>query len=131
MIVIHDDIRHEIRKERVMKYQTRDEADVKIISCQGRMDANSSPQFKEYLKHLIEQGQTQLIISMDEVEFLDSSGLGALVACLRKAKDKKGDIKISGLLPEVRSIFDMTRVSRLFDIYPDTPSALKAFKGLT
>ena len=111
-----------------MEYAMRSEGDVTIISCQGRVDAYSSPHFKEYLKDLIDKRHTRVIIAMEQVEFLDSSGLGALVACLRKAKEKKGDIKISGLTPEVRSIFDMTRVSRLFEIYPDTSSAMKAFE---
>ncbi len=110
-----------------MEYHVTEDGDLRIISCQGRMDANSSPKFKEYLKSLLDKGDTRLVITMDEVEFLDSSGLGALVACMRKAKEKKGEIKISGLRPEVRTIFDMTRVSRLFDIHPDAASAVKAF----
>lgn len=113
------------RKGTIMEYHLREEGEVRVVSCSGRMDATTSPRFKEYIQNLISKGCTRLIISMEGVEFLDSSGLGALVACLRKVKDKKGEIKIAGLRPEVRSIFDMTRVSRLFDIHPDTDSALK------
>ena len=113
-----------------MEYQIREEDDLRIISCKGRMDAGTSSKFKEHLKNLIDEGFSRLVIDMEHVDFLDSSGLGTLVACLRRVKEKNGDIKISGLRPEVRSIFDMTRVSRLFDIYPDVTSACKAFKKL-
>jgi anti-sigma B factor antagonist len=110
-----------------MEYRSRLEGGITVVSCAGRMDAASSPQFKEYLKRVIDEGNCRLVIAMDRVEFLDSSGLGALVTCLRKAREKNGDLKISGLSPEVRSIFEMTGLTRVFDIHGQISTALEAF----
>jgi anti-sigma B factor antagonist len=68
-----------------------------------------------------------LVIDLEGVDFLDSSGRGALVAGLRKAKQKKGEIILTGPRPDVRSIFDITRVARLFHICRDVFEAVKAF----
>ncbi len=115
------------RKRIAMQYQTKVEDDITIVSCTGKLDASCSSHFKDYLKRLIEQGTFRLIVTMEGVDFLDSSGLGALVTCLRKTRDKKGDLKIAGLSPEVRAIFEMTGLVRVFDIHPDAASAVKAF----
>lgn len=111
-----------------MEYQVRLENGITVVSCAGRMDAASSPQFKEYVKRVIDEGNSRIVVAMDRVEFLDSSGLGALVTCLRKAREKNGDLKVSGLSPEVRSIFEMTGLTRVFDIHTEISTALEAFE---
>ncbi len=99
-----------------------------ILSCLGRLDAQVSGTLKEKIQELLDEGTVHLVINLEGVDFLDSSGLGALVAGLRKAKEKKGEIKLSGLRPDVRSIFDITRVARLFQICQDVPEAVAAFE---
>jgi len=111
-----------------MEIKVREDGKVQILACVGRMDAQVSGFLKEHIQELLDTGATQLIMDLEGLEFLDSSGLGALVACLRRVKEKKGEIKLAGLRPEVRSIFDITRVSRLFHICENVPDAVKAFK---
>jgi len=103
------------------------EGKVRILCCQGRLDAQVSGILKENIQQLLNDGAVKLVIDLGGVDFLDSSGLGALVAGLRKAREKKAEIKLSGLRPDVRSIFDITRVSRLFHICRDAPEAVQAF----
>ncbi len=111
-----------------MDIQVDEHGKVQVIACTGRMDAQVSGLVKERIQELLEQGATRLVVDMEGLEFLDSSGLGALVSCLRRVKEKKGEIKLAGLRPEVRSIFEITRVSRLFHICDTLPEALGAFK---
>jgi anti-sigma B factor antagonist len=111
-----------------MEIQIREDGKVQILACQGRMDAQVSGLLKESILELLDKGATELVVDLENLEFLDSSGLGALVSCLRRIKEKKGEIKLAGLRPEVRSIFDITRVSRLFDIRETVGEAVKAFK---
>ena len=111
-----------------MEIQIHEDGKVQILACQGRMDAQVSGLLKERIQEILDQGATTLVLDLKELEFLDSSGLGALVSCLRRVKEKKGEIKLAGLRPEVRSIFDITRVSRLFDICENAADAVKAFK---
>jgi anti-sigma B factor antagonist len=111
-----------------MEMTIRQEGAIKVLSCQGRFDAQVADQFKHKLRDVIEQGDIQIILDLGGVVFLDSSGLGALVASQRKIKEKKGELKLAGPQPEVRSVFDITRVSRLFHICKDVPEAVQAFQ---
>ncbi len=111
-----------------MDIQVDEHGKVKVLACAGRMDAQVSDLLKDRIRDLLDEGATQLVVDMEGLEFLDSSGLGALVSCLRRVKEKKGEIKLAGLRPEVRSIFEITRVSRLFHICETVPEAIKAFK---
>ena len=111
-----------------MEIQVDEHGKVQVLACEGRMDAQVSGLLKDRIQELLDKGTTQLVVDMEGLEFLDSSGLGALVSCLRRVKEKKGEIKLAGLRPEVHSIFEITRVSRLFHICETVPEALKAFK---
>lgn len=110
-----------------MEIQIREEGNVQILACLGRMDAQVSGVLKERIQELLDKGSANLVLDLEGLDFLDSSGLGALVSCLRRVREKKGEIKLAGLRPEVRSIFDITRVSRLFDISENVSDAVKAF----
>ncbi len=111
-----------------MEIQVGEHGKVQVLACEGRMDAQVAGLLKDRLQELLDKGATQLVVDLEGLEFLDSSGLGALVSCLRRVKEKKGEIKLAGLRPEVRSIFDITRVSRLFHICETVPDAVKAFQ---
>ena len=111
-----------------MEIQVVEHGKVQVLACEGRMDAQVSGLLKDRIQELLDKGATQLVMDLQGLEFLDSSGLGALVSCLRRVKEKKGEIKLAGLRPEVRSIFEITRVSRLFHICETVPDAVKAFK---
>ncbi len=121
---------HRIREKAVsgMEIQVDEHGKVKVLACAGRMDAEVSGLLKDRILELLDEGTTLLVVDLEGLEFLDSSGLGALVSCLRRVKEKKGEIKLAGLRSEVRSIFEITRVSRLFHICETVPDALKAFK---
>jgi anti-sigma B factor antagonist len=60
---------------------------------------------------------------MAAIDFIDSSGLGALVGALKGVSKEKGEIRIAGLSPEVRTIFELTRLHRIFDIYENIETA--------
>lgn len=110
-----------------MEIDVREQGSCHLVVCRGRMDADASGPFKERIACLCAGGVTKLVVDLSGVDFLDSSGLGALVACLRKAREKHGDIKLAGLRPEVKSIFEITRVSRLFQICADAAEAASSF----
>ena len=110
-----------------MEMELRDQGLIKILTLQGRLDAQVSGIVKERVHQLLDEGATSLVLDLGGVDFLDSSGLGVLVSSLRKVKEKKGEIKLAGLRPEVRSIFDITRVTRLFSIHEDVQEAVDAF----
>lgn len=100
---------------------------VTVLSLKGRLDASATRDIKDKVKLLSGDKPLNLVIDMDGVDFIDSSGLGILVASLRTVNKKGGDIKISSLQDQVRSIFELTRLHRLFEIFDDSASAAKSF----
>ncbi len=98
---------------------------VLIITPMGRrIDASSAPEFKESLLDWINSGHTRILLDLSHVDFIDSSGLGAIVAC-HKAISNTGGFAITGLKETVGSIFHLTRMDTMFKIFPALEKALE------
>ncbi|MGH8548345.1 MAG: STAS domain-containing protein [Methylococcales bacterium] len=89
-----------------------------------RLDAHNSPEFKERVLKLLENGNINIIIEMSEVRFVDSSGLGVLLSGFKNAASMKGGLILTGLQSQVKSMFELTRLHRVFKIYPTLEEAL-------
>ena len=86
----------------------------------------SAPETKSELHRLIEEGNTRLVLSMAGLEFIDSAGLGALVSCLRRAAADGGDLRLADVPPFCRAIFELTRLTRVFDVTESEKEAVTA-----
>ena len=84
-----------------------------------RIDAHNSGELKEYILHLIEQGESTIIVQLERVRFIDSSGLGALLSGYKNAAAKSGKLALSNVQTQVLSMFELTRLNRVFEIYAD------------
>ena len=92
-----------------------------------RLDAHNSGDLKNEMLSLFEDGKNQLVIDLSEVRFIDSSGLGALVSGYKNASARNGNLKLCALQPQVKSMFELTRLHRVFEIYPGAEEALASF----
>ncbi|MBC8417807.1 MAG: STAS domain-containing protein [Pseudomonadota bacterium] len=101
--------------------------DIDVLKLDGRLDASSAKDIKEKVNYLVKENRVRLVIDMGAVDFIDSSGLGSLVSALRSVNKLGGDIKISALKDQVRAIFELTRLHRIFGIYEDSDAAVKSF----
>ncbi|NOS90035.1 MAG: STAS domain-containing protein [Methylococcaceae bacterium] len=96
-----------------------------VIAIQEeRLDAHNAAELKDYLLHLLEQGETHLLVQMQQVRFIDSSGLGALLSGYKHAAAKAGKLALVACSPQVLAMFEITRLNRAFDIYTDLTDAL-------
>jgi len=93
-----------------------------------RMDARGAPEFKEKVGALIKDGNRWIALDLSEVEFIDSSGLGALVSILKQLGGH-GEIVIGGVRETVASLFKLTRLDKVFQMYADPGMALNAVSG--
>jgi len=80
-------------------------------------------EFKEDLAKFVKEGNKNILMNLEYVEFVDSSGLGAIVACLKNI-GKDGDLKLCSLQPAVKSLVELTRLHRVFQIYPCEADAI-------
>lgn len=95
---------------------------------EDRLDANNSEELKSELRRIFEGGTKDLIIDLKEVLFIDSSGLGVLVSGYKNASILHGSLKLSQLQSQVKSMFELTRLHRVFDIFATVDDALESYK---
>lgn len=88
-----------------------------------RIDAHNSGELKTYILRMIEQGERNIIVQLEQVRFIDSSGLGALLSGYKNAAANSGKLALANLQPQVLSMFELTRLNRVFDIYADLHEA--------
>lgn len=111
-----------------MNLQTEIKNDIVIIYVnEERLDAHNSGELKVEVQKFFEQGQKNMLIDLKDVRFIDSSGLGALVSGFKNAISHQGNLKLSTLQSQVRSMFELTRLHRVFEIFPSTAEALENF----
>ncbi len=101
---------------------------VTVIALPGEsLDASNTKEFKRDIIPALE-GQSRVIFDMGRLKFVDSSGLGAILSCLRQLNASGGDLKLSGMLKPVRALFELVRMHRIFDIYNTKEEAVAAFR---
>jgi len=105
----------------------RQEENITVLILSGRFDALMAKEFKASIAGLIETRQVKIVLDMTLVDFIDSSGLGALVGSMKGVTKEQGEIKIAGLTREVHTIFELTRLHRILDIFESLDAALAAF----
>ena len=100
---------------------------VTTIRLEGRFDSSITENFKQSIKELCDKGEIFHVIDMKGVSYIDSSGLGSIVASLRQIRQLNGDLKVACLNEQVLSIFQLTRCHRLVEIYDDSQAAAASF----
>ncbi len=103
------------------------EPEITLVQLDGRLDAQTSPTVKAKLQELIEDGQTKIIVDLEQVSFIDSAGLVALVSGLRLARKEDGSVVLSGVQPQAQVVFQLTMLDRIFAIHPTIKEARQSF----
>jgi anti-sigma B factor antagonist len=99
-----------------------------LTPCDHIIDASSAADFKGQLVTWIQGGNTRILLDLSFIEFIDSSGLGAIISLL-KLLAGKGDICLCSIREQVMSLFKLTRMDRIFRIYPSSAEAMEAMKS--
>jgi anti-sigma B factor antagonist len=109
-----------------MNLQTEETKGIAIIRVkEDRLDAHNANDLKSELLRCFDTGKKEILIDLQDVRFIDSSGLGALVSGFKNAITHQGSLKLASLQPQVRSMFELTRLHRVFDIFPSAAEVLE------
>jgi anti-sigma B factor antagonist len=100
--------------------------DIDIVELSGRFIMSDTPEVRERLKSLIDEGQGKLIIDMEKVTFIDSSACAVLISAFKNMQIKSGRLVLV-TSPIVQSLIELTRLHTIFEIAPALPSALGTF----
>ena len=100
--------------------------DIAVISPQAQaLDQGNCPALKKALEPIL-ASHTRLVLDLEQVRYIDSTGLAAILSCLRHLNANEGDLKLCGLSRPVRTLFELARMHRLFEIFPDRDEAVRA-----
>ena len=110
-----------------MEHQLDIIGDVAVIAIREEyIDASNSKEFRQAMSSLLE-AHSKVIFDMSKVQFVDSSGCGALLSCLRELNSRKGELKLCGISKPVRGLFELVRMHKIFDILDSREQALSSF----
>ena len=110
-----------------METNTEQIGNVLKIKVIGRLVAGCSEEFKQMLINSTKTS-SQILLDLSQMNYIDSSGLGAIVFAHQEITHQGGELKIACLQPKPRVVFDITKVYRIFDIYDDVETAMSSFK---
>ena len=94
-----------------------------VLVMNDRIDAASAIQFKEQMRDLTRDAASRVVLDLARVQFLDSSGLGAIVA-VKKILAPDRVLELAGLTPTVEKVFRLTRMDSIFTIHPSHEMAV-------
>ena len=106
-----------------------DKDGIEVIDVQGEIDMYTAPRLRELLIGLVSRGSYQLVVNLDKVGFLDSTGLGVLVGGLRRVRAHDGSLDLVCTREPILKIFRITGLTEVFGIYQTVDQAIAARKG--
>ena len=109
-----------------MNIERRDLDHAVVLELEGRLTAAVAPQLRAEVADLVAAGCTSVAVDLARVDFIDSSGLGALIGALKATRVAGGDLRIAAAGDQVRQVLRLTNLDRVLLIYP---SADGAFDG--
>lgn len=105
-----------------MNLVSEDIGPLRIVTVdEARIDAAVAIQFKDAMRAMTDAGPRRVVLDLSSVSFLDSSGLGAVVAAMKQAGPERS-LELAGLTPTVEKVFHLTRMDTVFTIHPDVAS---------
>jgi anti-sigma B factor antagonist len=101
--------------------------DVLVIELrEDNLDASNVRAFRDAVQSLMGE-RTRVVLDMASVKFVDSSGLGALISCLRQVNGRRGDFRLCEMSRTVRALFELMRMHRVFNIHDTRADAVASF----
>jgi anti-sigma B factor antagonist len=108
-----------------MALTVHDDHGVAIVEVAGELDEVHSPALGQVCEQLLTAGHRQIIIDLRGVEFIDSAGLSMLIRYFQRTRKSAGTFLLAAPRPPVRSVFELMRLDRTFEIYSDTVEAVR------
>jgi anti-sigma B factor antagonist len=105
---------------------TRTEGALTVVEVGGEIDVYTAPKLREQIVSLVEDGRYHIVVDMEKVEFLDSTGLGVLVGGLKRVRAHDGSLHLVCTQERILKIFRITGLTKVFPIHPSVADALAA-----
>lgn len=93
------------------------------VRADGRLNMVSAPKLREFITTVIADGSNRIVLNLHDITFMDSSGLGALIGCLKAARQAGGDLRIASVQPQVKMVLQLTSMDKVLTSYATTEEA--------
>ena len=111
-----------------IKVDVKDAEGCKILNVCGDVDVYTSPKVKEHINSLIEKEVYKIVVNLEDVRYVDSTGLGVLIGTLKKVKEHNGYIVLVCTNPQIKKIFQITGLVKIFNMFVNNEEAIEALK---
>jgi anti-sigma B factor antagonist len=111
-----------------MKATVRKLGKVAVLDIAGKITIGEGDvQLREKVNELLAAGESRILLNLEKVKYMDSAGIGELVACYKRAKEKQGIVKLLNPSGKVYDLLQLTKLEEVFDTYRDEGEALGSF----
>ena len=112
-----------------MDLQVENRGEIAVVTVPGRaLDASNVDDFKAAILPVVGEN-SRVVLNIENLEFVDSSGLGAFLMCIRKLRSDGGEMKISGMTSPVKALFELVRMHRVCHVTETVGEAVEAFQS--
>jgi anti-sigma B factor antagonist len=119
---MHDEMKKDPASSSTLPHQSRSN----VLALKGEIDLHVSPSVTASLNEMINKKPERMVVDLSDVSYIDSAGLAALIEAMQKVEGYGGKFMLAGLQETVRSIFEISRLDQVFQIFPDPNTALAA-----
>ena len=98
-----------------------------VCHVEGEIDINSSPAIKKAFDRILSAKTPKIIVNLSKVTYVDSSGLATLVEILKNMRSYGGRLRLTNLSSKIKSLFEITKLEKLFEIMADEEEAISTF----
>jgi len=104
---------------------------VSILRVSGYVDTTTSPDLERRLQALLKERRFHIVVDLSSVEYISSAGWGIFISEIREIREQGGDLKLAGMISDVREVFDLLEFENILKSYPDATLAVTAFGQVT
>ncbi|UCF18961.1 MAG: STAS domain-containing protein [Gemmatimonadota bacterium] len=110
-----------------MNFEVSKHGEVTVVEVTGQLIVGNRQELKDDVLKLLDGGGRKFLIDFRDTAYIDSSGLGVLVSLSKKIREKGGEMRLSNLNEDLRTLFELTKLDTLFHIAASRDEALKGF----
>jgi anti-sigma B factor antagonist len=100
---------------------------VSVLRVSGYVDTTTSPDLERRLQALLREKRFHIVVDLSKVEYISSAGWGIFISEIREIREQGGDLKLAGMLPDVREVFDLLEFENILQSYSDADQAIGSF----
>ena len=111
-----------------MKARVRQVGQVAVVDIEGKITIGEGDMvLRDRVVELLDKGHTQIVLNLEKVTYMDSAGIGELVACYKRAKEKGGTVKLLNPSGKVLDLLTLTKLEEVFETYKQEQEAIGSF----